>query len=85
MKARKLLDALPDHVRNAWARHARLRHSLDEGRRLELEALDPDLCQEAVEMAAMREAWREAIEAEWRRETRSEARARRRAEAYSPP
>lgn len=85
MKARKLRDVFPDHVRSAWARHARLRHSLDERRRRELEALDPDLCREAEELAAMREAWREAIEAEWRQETRSEARARRRSEAYSPP
>lgn len=85
MKARKLLNALPDHVRNSWSRHAGLRMSLDERRRRELAALDPELCVEAEAMAAQREAWRAAIEAEWRTETRSEARARRRGGAYSPP
>ncbi len=86
MKAPKLLDALPAHVRNAWARHAELTSAIDdERRREELEALDPDLFLEAEAMAAERDEWRLAIEAEWRRETRGEARARRRLDAYSPP
>lgn len=85
MRAPKLLYALPAHVRNAWGRHAELTSSLDDCRLEELEALDPDLSLEAEAMAAQRDAWCVAIEAEWRPETRSEARARRRGGAYSPP
>jgi hypothetical protein len=84
MRARKLMEVLPAHVRNAWGRHAELT-SIAERRREDLEALDPDLRAEAEAMAAERDAWCAAIEAEWRQETKSEARARRRSEAYSPP
>jgi hypothetical protein len=85
MRAPKLLDALPAHVRNAWARHREVTVSIADCRREEIEALDPELLAEAEALAAQREEWRAAIEAEWRPETRSEARARRRSELYSPP